>query len=144
MPAQQPLYCQNPVNEVATLSVANTNRDGTGTVVDLLTGGEFGTRISYIRVKAQSTTTAGMIRFFIGDGASGTALFWELPVTAIVPSGSVESWEGYINFEDVEEAETGFPFVLKDGEILSASTNNAEVFSVTVLGGDYVDPNNVA
>ena len=71
----------------ATVSVANPNRDGTGTLVDLMTGLLAGSTISSIVIKAQGTTTQGMIRFFYFDGVTNH-LYSETPVSAVTASGT--------------------------------------------------------
>lgn len=57
-----PIFVLTPVLAQAQVSAANTNRDGTGTIVDLVTGGTYGTRIDKVRICATGTTTAGVIR----------------------------------------------------------------------------------
>lgn len=71
----------------ATVSVANPNRDGTGTLVDLATGLLNGTTVSSMIIKAQGSTTAGMIRLFYYDGTTNH-LYSEVPVSAVTASAS--------------------------------------------------------
>lgn len=144
MPSNQPVFSQTPRIGQVTLSVANTAMNGTGATEILLTGETYGTRVSYIRAKAQGVTTVGKITFFVVSGGSGTTVIWELAVTALTPSASVASWDGYINFEDTATSEEGFPFVLPDGYELRCATYNAETFSVTAFGSDYANPQNPA
>lgn len=123
-----PQFASNPVTAGVLISVANTNRDGTGTIGTLLTAGPNGTRIDEINVKARATTTAGMIRFFLHDGT--TYYFWrELPVDAITPSGTIPSFESAIG---------NLGLILKPGWSLRCSTHNAEAFDVTACqAGDF-------
>lgn len=113
---------------VAQISAANTNRDGTGTIVTVLTAGSQGTLIELIRVIATGTTTAGMVRLYIHDGANAR-LYDELAVTAITPSGTVAAFE--------IELVPSKPLVLPSGYSLRASTHNAETFNVFATGGNY-------
>lgn len=113
---------------VGVVSAANAARDGTGTIVDILTGGTQGSLVELIRVIAQGTTTAGMIRLFIYNGAA-YRLYDELAVTAIVPSGTVAAFE-------IELIPTK-PLVIPSGYKLAASTQNAETFNVFATGGNY-------
>ena len=50
---------------IAVISVANTNLDGTGTIVDIITGAGSGTLVKKITIKAQGSTTQGMVRIFL-------------------------------------------------------------------------------
>ncbi len=108
---------------------ANTNRDGTGTIATVVTAGTNGTRIERVRVKAVGTTTVGMIRLYISDGTN-IRLLHEIPVTAITPSGTVESFEAEIVFSDNE-------LVLQTGHLLRASTHVTETFNIFCEVGDF-------
>ena len=112
----------------AEISAANTNRDGTGTVVVVKTAGSDGSRIDLLRVVAEGTTTAGVIRLFIHDGTS-FFLVKEILVTAVTPSTSTEVFSSeWVPTE---------PILLPSGYSLRAATNNAETFNVFAFGGDY-------
>jgi len=144
MPAQQPIFTQTAEIGQVTLTTANTALNGTGATEILVTGGTYGTRVSYIRAKAQGVTTAGMISFFIVSTGSGTTVIWQLRVTALTPSASVASWNSYINFESSADPEMDFPFILPSGYELRCATYNSETFSVTAFGSEYVNPQNPA
>lgn len=105
-----------------TISTANANRDGTGTVPVAITAPNTGLSISYFWIKARDATTAGMIRMFIFDNAGSpvASLLEELIVTAITPAAGVESWEGVIEFNAR----------LPAGYSVRFSTHNAETFYV--------------
>ena len=127
----KPVFVAIPSTTTAQISAANTNRDGTGTIVDVVTGDADGTRIERVSVKAVATTTAGMIRLYHYNGSS-TYLIHEIAVTAATPSGTVKAWEGEINRVD------GQPLIiLPSTHKLRVSTHNAEVFNVTAHGGDF-------
>lgn len=126
-------YASTPKCGVEQVSVANTNRDGTGTIVTVFSAGASGSRIDAIDLKAVGTTTAGMIRLFIHDGADAR-LLTEVPVTAITPSGTLPSWEAQLNTNTMTQV---LPLVLPTGYSLRAATNNAETFNVIALGGDF-------
>lgn len=102
------------------LSVANTARDGTGTIVDILSAGASGTRVDDIALVAAGVTTAGVVRLFIHNGTSWR-LWREVLVTAITPSATVQVWSSYLQ---------NLGLVLKTGWKLGASTHNAETFNV--------------
>jgi len=126
-------YASIPKCGVGQVSVANTNRDGTGTIVTVFSAGASGSRIDAIDLKAVGTTTAGMIRLFIHDGTNAR-LLTEVPVTAITPSGTLPSWEAQLNTNTMTQV---LPLVLPTGYSLRAATNNAETFNVIALGGDF-------
>ena len=126
-------YASIPKCGVGQVSVANTNRDGTGTIVTVFSAGTSGSRIDAINIKATGTTTAGMVRLFIHDGADAR-LLTEVPVTAITPSGTLPSWEAQLNTNTMTQV---LPLVLPTGYSLRAATNNAETFNVIALGGDF-------
>lgn len=111
------------------ISTGNTNRDGTGTLGTLVTGGADGTRIDRIRMVAAGTTTAGVIRIFLDDG-SNVRLIHEQLVTAITPGTTQQVWSG--------EWSPAEPIVLPDANwIVKVSTHNAETFNVFSFGGHY-------
>jgi hypothetical protein len=126
--ATAPAYAATPRHAVGALSAANTNRDGTGTVVTVFTAGASGSRIDKVRVAAKGNTTAGVVRLFIYDGTN-YALWDEFLVTAITPSTAVSVFE--------TEEEFTYPILLPAGYSLRASTHNAETFSVFAIGGDF-------
>lgn len=116
------------------ISAANTNRDGTGTVYVILTGGANGTRVDRVQWKATGTTTAGVVRLYLKDtGTPSTRLIAEALVSAITPSATIKSAEGEFVRTD------GQPLVLvPSGWTLLASTHNAESFDVVAtVAGDF-------
>ena len=131
--ATQAQYAATPKCSIGQVSVANINRDGTGTIGAVFTAGASGSRIDAINIKATGTTTAGMIRLFIHDGANAR-LLTEVPVTAITPSGTLPTWEAQLNTNTMTQV---LPLLLPTGYSLRAATNNAETFNVIALGGDF-------
>jgi hypothetical protein len=63
-----PIYPLTPQIGFGTLTTANTAKDGTGTQVTIATGGEFGSRVDQIKVRALGTNVATVMRFFINNG----------------------------------------------------------------------------
>ena len=131
--ATQAQYAATPKCGVGQVSVANTNRDGTGTIATIFSAGANGSRVDAIDLKSVGTTTAGMIRLFVHDGANAR-LLTEVPVTAITPSGTLPSWEVQLNTNTITQV---LPLLLPAGYSLRAATNNAETFNVIALGGDF-------
>jgi len=121
-------YASTPATAVGQVSAANTNRDGTGTIVTVLTAGASGTRVDDITVTATGTTTAGMVRLYLNDGTN-SRLWREIAVSAITPSGTVAAFTAALS---------NLGLVLKTGWSLRASTHNAEAFNVAVTrAGDF-------
>lgn len=131
--AIQAQYAATPRCGVGQVSVANTNRDGTGTIATIFTAGAKGSRIDAIDLKAVATTTVGMVRLFIHDGTSAR-LLTELPVTAITPSATLPSWEAQLNVNTMTQV---LPLILPTGYSLRAASEKAETFNVIALGGDF-------
>ena len=136
----QPQYGALPVVGVVNFATANTNRDGTGTIAQLVVGRNPGTRIQSVKVKATVTTTAGMVRIFhklsgLTFNADGTVasfgaptwrLIEELPISAVTVSGTVESAEAEWTPTD--------GFDLGPFEQLGVSTHNAETLNAIARG----------
>jgi hypothetical protein len=113
-----------------TISTANTNRDGTGTLGTVITAGTNGTRIDRIRAQAIVTTTAGRVRLFLYDGSAYYALE-ELAIAAATVSATVSGANTEVTFGDVR------PLTLPSGWSIAAGTNNAESITVTAYGADF-------
>lgn len=123
-----PIFVQAPKHAVVQVSTANTNRDGTGTIATVITGGTNATRIQKIRAKAIATSTAGMVRIYHTSGAN-IRLIHEFIVTAITAAAAVKTWEDELFFPE--------GFFLNSGDKIEASTHNAETFNVHCDYGDY-------
>ncbi len=111
---------------VVTISTANSNLDGSGTLGSVITGGNTGTIVKQIVIKAQGNTTEGMIRLFIDDG-SNTRLIREISIPSNIQTSVEKSTE--IVVEDFIMLEPTF--------ILKASTENAETFNIIAFGDDW-------
>lgn len=90
-----PIFVGVPNFGIGTVTTAaNTAMDGTGTVITVFTAGANGGYIRRIRVKAQGTCVASVMRVFINNGSSaGTAsnnVIWgELTLPASSASNSI-------------------------------------------------------
>lgn len=109
----------------ATVNTANSNRDGTGTLVALFTAGPSatykGASIRTITIKSEVNTTSGMIRFYIDD-LSNKYLFMEVPVKTLTKSAIDESYERTIVFPDDFDLEAGYK--------IQVSTENSQEMSL--------------
>lgn len=104
----------------ATLSTANPNLDGSGALGTIITGAGDGTLVKSLIVKAQTNTTQGMVRLYVKKGTGGDTLFFEIPIPPIVKSSRDLSYYSVIPLN----------YTLQSGEILKASTQNAETFNL--------------
>ncbi|MGZ3949110.1 MAG: hypothetical protein ACXVDZ_12200 [Bacteroidia bacterium] len=109
------------------ISAANTNLDGSGTVVTILTAASNGTLIETVTVKATQTTTRGMVRLFVYDGTNSKTLIHEVQVPPTTASALDHSFVARVPLN----------LNLKSGYSLLASTQNAETFQVIAEGLDW-------
>lgn len=129
-------FTAQPTIDVAQVSTANTNRDGTGTIVTVSTGPSssaangVGKRINRVSVTATGTTTAGAVRFYIStDNGTTNRMICERIVPAITPSTTLQVFRAEIG------ELVGLTLVGGGNCLLRASTNNAETFNILVEGG---------
>jgi len=124
--ATAPQFIGTPKSPTVLIATANTNRDGTtGTYGTLFTAGASGSRIDRIRVNAQVSTTAGMVRFFLSD-----SLILEIPVQIVTVAATTPAWYADIIFEN--------GLIMAAASVLKCSTEKAESIAVTVIsGGDF-------
>lgn len=109
------------------VSVANSNLDGTtGTVETVLTAAANGTLVKSIIIKAQVSTTQGMVRLFVTGGGT-TQLISEIEIPAVTKSSVDPSFELYMELN----------YALKSGYVLKATTQNGEAFNVIAEGLDW-------
>lgn len=134
-------YSTAPTIDVSQVTTANTNRDGTGTTVEIAagpttaSGSGVGKRIVGVMIAATGTTTAGMIRFFISvDGGTTKRLIAETIVTAITVSATVPAFSTSV---------PSLVGIVLPGQVstntqkLYAATNNSETFNIVVYGATY-------
>lgn len=131
-----PIFTKAPIIGQGEISVANTNRDGTGTIVTIQDGETDGVRIDQIEIKAEATTTAGMVRLFISFDTGATWNLWrEVAVTAITPSATVKAFRDVI---DLTTTLNDPPLSLAGAAVvLGAAPEKAEVFNVFARGGSF-------
>lgn len=124
-------YAAFPRGAGVLVSAANTNRNGTGTLVDVITGVTLGTRVDDLTITAIAATTPGMIRLYTTyDGGTTHFLLREIPVPATTPSGTAPAFTTRIE---------NLALLLPNASArLRASTNNAESFHICVTqAGDF-------
>ncbi len=118
-------------NAGTTISTANSNLDGTGTMGNALISS--GCNIQAVTIKARQSTTAGMVRLFLYNNSAGiTRLFREIPVPATTASSTSPTFYYRLIFEN--------GFALKSGWYLKVSTEKAEGFNVIPESLDWTYP----
>lgn len=106
----------------ARINVANTARDGTGSLFTLFTPGASGSRLDDIKITATGITTAGMLRFFVFNTITAqNHLLQEVTVLAVTPSSTIPAFSSAL---------INLGLTLAPGELVKVSTNNAETFDV--------------
>lgn len=68
--ASAPAFAATPRIGFAAVSAANTNRDGTGTIADIITGAASGTKINRLVLKATGDPADSVVTVYIHDGTS--------------------------------------------------------------------------
>lgn len=131
MAANSVQFTATPGISLAQVSAANTNRDGSGTVVTVHVGSANGRRINKIRIVGTGTTTAGMVRFYLYDGTN-TRMYREVVVSAITVSASTAAFSSEILFYDSDA-----PILPSASWELRASTHNAETFNIISEWADF-------
>lgn len=129
--ATAPAFADTPRTSLVSISTANTNLDGSGTIATVWTAGASGSRIQNVVIKAIGVTTAGVVRLFVHNG-SAAFLFHEELVSAITPSATVKAFSASVDF-----SQPGSELLLQSGYSLRASTHNAEGFTVFAFGADF-------
>lgn len=131
-------FAATPRMGVGQLTVANPNRDGSGTVVTIFTAGANGSLIDKVTAKAIATTTTGMIRLFVHDGTN-FRLAYEMTVDAITPSATVAGWSETAPVVEGGSTPDAFPMILPNGYSLRASSEKGgtEIFNIIAQGGDF-------
>jgi hypothetical protein len=129
--ASSPAFAATPRNEAASVSTANTNRDGTGTIATVLTAGASGSKIEEIVIKADGDPADCTVVFYLHDG-SAYHVFDEWDIGN--PAAGSATTASY------REARTYENLILKSGWSLRASITAAPtsgVVQVHAFGGDY-------
>jgi hypothetical protein len=109
---------------MVSISTANSNLDGTGTLGTVLTAASNGTDIKSITIKSTVTTTEGMVRLFLDDGNGNIRLIEEVHVYPNTVSATNPAFEFSFDCD----------YKLKSGWILKAATQNAENFNIIAEG----------
>jgi hypothetical protein len=124
--ATNPAFGATPRIAFAQATAANTNRDGTGTMVDCIIGATNGTRIKRILVNAPGSNNSGAVRFFIHDGTN-TRFLREMIIDNNTPSATNRVFTRELSGVDLR---------LPANYVLRASTHSADTYNITVEAWD--------
>ena len=90
--ASTPNFTATPRIGLGSVTSANTNRDGTGTIVDIITGAANGTKVNEVVIKSTGRPADSILTLFINDGSTNW-LFDEIDLGA--PSASTTTATAY-------------------------------------------------
>jgi len=128
--ASVPAHLSTPRIGAVTVSTANTNRDGTGTIATVITAASAGTRILEVVVQSTGDPADGIVTLFLHDGST-YYLFDEIdhdnPAAGSTTVAAYRTSRTYQNL------------VLPSGWSLRAACTvalTAGVYNVIALGGD--------
>lgn len=129
--ATNPNFVATPKMYRGRATAANTARDGTGTIVDIVGTSAAARKIERIEITAEATTTAGMVRLFLFNGTD-YRLWREINVSAITPSSTVAAFTFPIDLSAPSQILT-----LEGAHKLGFAPNNAEAFVAHAFGGEF-------
>lgn len=145
--AYSPEYIGKPLTGHVSISTANTNRNGSGTIGDILTCITFanagrGAKVARIRIAATGSTTAGSITIYrkVTGGTYyplQTYLVPAITASATVRPFSLDQCTAPALSVD-SDGSVAVDIALAPGEALAASTYNAETFIVSADYGEIL------
>jgi len=111
---------------LGTISVANSNTDGSGTIVKIFTApsteGIKGSLIQSITISALQSTNKGMVRLYV----SPDGVVWSLMMEIVIPQTTQSAFQPSFKVA-IDEA-----YHLKPGYRIGASTQITQSFAITV------------
>jgi hypothetical protein len=126
-----PAFAATPHNAAASVSTANTNRDGTGTIATIFTAGSSGSKIEEITIKADGDPADSSVVFYLYDGTNYHVVDeWDIGNPA-AGSATVASYRETRTYENL---------IIQSGWSLRASITaalTAGVIQVHAFGGDF-------
>lgn len=126
-----PQFTSTPNLGYASVSTANTARDGSGTIVDAFTAGASGARVERVVLKATDNPADSVVTMFIYDG-SGYRLYDEFDLGD--PAAASTTAEGYRTSRAYED------LILEAGQKIAFAITVAltgGVINAFVHGGDF-------
>lgn len=98
--ATAPAFISTPRIGRCSLSTANTATDGTGTITDLITGVDAGTRVLSINVQGTATTVQAFVNIFLYDGTQWD-LFDQITISATTGSNTTKGYRLVTAYTDL-------------------------------------------
>lgn len=112
----------------ASINTADTSLTAPSSVGTVFSAAANGSRVDRATIQATGTTTQGLVRLFLHDGAT-YRLIAEIPVLPVVPSSTQAAFHADVTFDGGLNMQTGWS--------LRATCSKSEAFMVTAFGGDF-------
>jgi hypothetical protein len=126
--ATSPSFISTPLISSVSSSVANTNIDGTGTIVTLVTGATSGTRVLEIAVQCAASSASAIVNLFLSTDSGATwRLFDQILVSPVTNSNTVKAFRNSSTYNNL---------VLKDTtHSIGITTTISQATNVFAFGG---------
>lgn len=130
--AATPSFTASAVLGFGSVTAANTNRDGTGTIVDIVGTGSTDRKISRVIIKATGDPAASIVTLYLYDGST-YRLFDEFDMSSnpSAASATAVSWREERVYEDLN-----LPSTWKLGAAITVALTSGAI-NVFALGGTY-------
>lgn len=130
-----PIYPLTPVLDFGALTAANTNTNGTGTLLTSAAAGVAGSRFDKLRARALGTNVATVARVFVNNGstnatATNNSLIGEIALPPTTASNAAEIGPDIEKIFDVS-IPAGFKIMICLGTAVAAG------WQFTIVRGDY-------
>ena len=130
--AATPAFTAVPRISYGSVSVANTARDGTGTIVDVISGASTGTKINEVILKATGQPADSVVTLFLYDGTN-TYLLDEIDIGApVAGSTTVAAYRNNIVYTNLVLPNASWKL---RAAVTVTCTSGA--INVIALGGDF-------
>jgi hypothetical protein len=128
-----PIFALVPETKIVTVTTATTDRTGATTtnLVELLTAGTDGTKITQIGAKVAGDNTACLVLIFITDTAGANPkLYDEIGLSAIIASTTITSQRAVTAYSDLQ---------IKSGQkvLVGITVAQADGVNIFAIKGDY-------
>lgn len=130
--ASTPNFTATPRVGFGSVSTANTNRDGTGTIVDIITGASTGTKINEVVIKSTGDPADSILTLFLYDGST-SRLFDEIDLgNPAAGSTTVTAYRTSVQYDNLILPSASWKL---QAAITVAPTTGA--LNVFATGGDF-------
>jgi hypothetical protein len=130
--ASTPAFTTTPRIGRASVSTANTARDGTGTIVDVITGASTGTKIVEVVIKSSAQPAASVVTLFLTDGTATYILDEVALGTPAAGSTTVASYRSTVLYQNLVLPNASWKL---QAAVTVAPTSG--VINVVAFGGDF-------